>query len=354
MLDMGFEPQIRKIVEQIRPDRQTLMWSATWPKEVRELAREFLIDPIQIRIGSHDLQANNNITQIIDVCSEVEKLAKLRQILERTMNGSKILIFTQTKKEADQLTSRLRYDGWPALTIHGDKSQQERDWVLNEFKTGRSPIMIATDVAARGLDVKDVKLVINFDFPACSEDYIHRIGRTGRAGACGVAYSFFTDSNGKLAREIVSILAQTNQEPNSLLIQIAETSRSSGSGGPACSFSSFNFSQTNFQLFLSYLARRWGGGAGGRGGGRGGGAGGRGGGSVGRRVDPYAMSAASFSSVPPPAAYGGAGYAGVYPSGAYGPSQSSIGGGGGYAAYPPSSYGSAAYPPSAYGPPPYH
>eukprot|EP01103_Thecamoeba_quadrilineata_P011585 TRINITY_DN2794_c0_g1_i1.p1 TRINITY_DN2794_c0_g1~~TRINITY_DN2794_c0_g1_i1.p1 ORF type:complete len:515 (-),score=68.69 TRINITY_DN2794_c0_g1_i1:7-1551(-) len=156
MLDMGFEPQIRSIVNQIRPDRQTLMWSATWPKEVQALSREFLVDPCQTNIGSLDLTANINIRQIIHICQDTEKQPKLLKCLEEIMDGGKILIFCETKRGADYLTRQLRLEGWPALAIHGDKSQQERDWVLNEFKTGKSPIMIATDVAARGLGILQI------------------------------------------------------------------------------------------------------------------------------------------------------------------------------------------------------
>ena len=159
MLDMGFEPQIKKIVEQIRPDRQTLMFSATWPKEVQRLAQAYLKDFIQCTIGSLDLAANVNITQVVDVCSDFEKRQKLVQHLDHiSSNSGKVLIFVATKRTADDLTRFLRGDGWPALAIHGDKQQQERDWVLNEFKSGRSPIMIATDVASRGLGMFSLSL----------------------------------------------------------------------------------------------------------------------------------------------------------------------------------------------------
>ena len=152
MLDMGFEPQIRKIVDQIRPDRQTLMFSATWPKEVQRLANDYLHDFMQVTIGSLDLSANTNITQVVEVCSEFEKRGKLVKHLEMvSQKNGKVLIFVGTKRVADDLTKYLRQDGWPALAIHGDKQQQERDWVLKEFKEGNSPIMIATDVASRGL-----------------------------------------------------------------------------------------------------------------------------------------------------------------------------------------------------------
>ncbi|MCO5599529.1 hypothetical protein L7F22_053635 [Adiantum nelumboides] len=211
MLDMGFEPQIRKIVSQIRPDRQTLYWSATWPKEVEGLARQFLQNPYRVIIGSQDLKANHSILQIVEVVSEHEKYSKLAGLLERVMEGSKVLVFMETKRGCDQVTRQLRMDGWPALSIHGDKSQAERDWVLSEFRSGSSPIMTATDVAARGLDVKDIKYVINYDFPGSCEDYVHRIGRTGRAGAKGTAYTFFTAANAKHARELVAILKEAGQ-----------------------------------------------------------------------------------------------------------------------------------------------
>lgn len=153
MLDMGFEPQIRKIIGQIRPDRQTCMWSATWPKEVRQLAADYQSNWIQVNIGSLELSANHRITQIVEVVSDFEKRDKMLKHMETIMSdkNNKILVFTGTKRVADDITRFLRQDGWPALSIHGDKQQNERDWVLNEFKTGKSPIMVATDVASRGI-----------------------------------------------------------------------------------------------------------------------------------------------------------------------------------------------------------
>uniref|UniRef100_M8BN64 RNA helicase n=1 Tax=Aegilops tauschii TaxID=37682 RepID=M8BN64_AEGTA len=205
MLDMGFEPQIRKILAQIRPDRQTLYWSATWPREVETLARQFLQNPYkkaQIRPnlacarlkcwwhGAHrliDLSRQANLVlechvklkcwldnfvhpainilhvilcyamqQIVEVISDHEKYPRLSKLLSDLMDGSRILIFFQTKKECDKVTRQLRMDGWPALSIHGDKAQSERDYVLAEFKNGKSPIMAATDVAARGLGMFQV------------------------------------------------------------------------------------------------------------------------------------------------------------------------------------------------------
>ncbi|XP_076928152.1 DEAD-box ATP-dependent RNA helicase 20-like isoform X2 [Bidens hawaiensis] len=235
MLDMGFEPQIRKILSQIRPDRQTLYWSATWPKEVESLARQFLCNPYKVIIGSPALKANQSINQIVEVVTDVEKYTRLVKLLKEMMDGNRILIFVETKKGCDQVTRQLRMDGWPALSIHGDKSQDERDWVLAEFKSGRSLIMTATDVAARGLDVKGIKCVINYDFPTSLEDYVHRIGRTGRAGAKGIAVTFFTHSNVKHARELVNILQEAGQ---AVPVALSSMTRSMGPGGSGGSFRS--------------------------------------------------------------------------------------------------------------------
>ncbi|KAI6682818.1 hypothetical protein NL676_028731 [Syzygium grande] len=230
MLDMGFEPQIRKIITQIRPDRQTLLWSATWPREVEALARQFLTNPYKVIIGSPDLKANQSISQVIEVIKESEKYTRLIKLLKAVMDGSRILIFVETKKGCDHVTKQLRMDGWPALSIHGDKNQSEREWVLAEFKSGRSPIMTATDVAARGLDVKDIKCVINYDFPMTLEDYVHRIGRTGRAGAKGTAFTFFTDSNSRFAGELIKILQDAGQVVPPALSDLARSVSFYGSG----------------------------------------------------------------------------------------------------------------------------
>ncbi|CAN0878010.1 DEAD-box ATP-dependent RNA helicase 20 [Linum grandiflorum] len=230
MLDMGFEPQMRKIINQIRPDRQTLYWSATWPKEVEQLSRQFLYNPYKVIIGSEDLKANHSIRQHVDIVSENQKYNKLVKLLEDIMDGSRILIFMDTKKGCDQITRQLRMDGWPALSIHGDKSQAERDWVLSEFKSGKNPIMTATDVAARGLDVKDVKYVVNYDFPGSLEDYVHRIGRTGRAGAKGTAYTFFTAANARFAKELIGILEEAGQKVSPELASMGRGAPPTSSG----------------------------------------------------------------------------------------------------------------------------
>ncbi|KAF6164141.1 hypothetical protein GIB67_017725 [Kingdonia uniflora] len=212
MLDMGFEPQIRKIVKEIPARRQTLMFTATWPKEVRKIASDLLSNPVQVNIGNSDeLVANKSITQYVEVVTHMEKQRRLEQIIRSQEPGSKIIIFCSTKRMCDQLANSVTRQ-FGSAAIHGDKSQDERDSVLNQFRNGRTPILVATDVAARGLDVKDIRVVINYDFPNGVEDYVHRIGRTGRGGATGLAYTFFSDQNAKHAPDLIKILEGANQQ----------------------------------------------------------------------------------------------------------------------------------------------
>ncbi|XP_061715263.1 uncharacterized protein LOC133523606 isoform X1 [Cydia pomonella] len=229
MLDMGFEPQIRKIIEQIRPDRQVLMWSATWPKEIQTLAEDFLNDYIKVNIGSLNLSANNNIKQIIEICEEHEKEHKLTNLLKEISSerDNKVIVFVETKKKVDDIARAVRRNGHKALAIHGDKSQPERDAVLTEFRNGATTILIATDVAARGLDVEDVKFVVNFDYPNSSEDYIHRIGRTGRCQQSGTAYTYFTSGDSRQARALVAVLLETGQTPPAKLSDMARNNNGS-------------------------------------------------------------------------------------------------------------------------------
>ncbi|CAI4223209.1 unnamed protein product [Auanema sp. JU1783] len=230
MLDMGFEPQIRKIIGQIRPDRQTLMFSATWPKEVRSMASDFQKDAAFLNVGSLELSANHNITQCVDVLEESAKQPRMMELLNDIMGqpDCKTIIFVETKRKADELTRWMRRDGWPTLCIHGDKNQGERDWVLQEFKSGKTPILLATDVAARGLDVDDIKFVINYDYPNNSEDYVHRIGRTGRREQKGTAYTFFTHQNASKARDLIKVMTEAKQTIPQQLYDLA--GRAGGNG----------------------------------------------------------------------------------------------------------------------------
>merc|ERR1711904_150522 len=222
----------RKITSQIRPDRQTLMWSATWPNEVQRLAKDICKEnPVHINVGSLDLRAAHTIRQYVEVVKGEDRRGRLKRLLEKVMDGSRILIFADTKRDGDQLTREMRLDGWPALCIHGDKRQEERDWVMKEFKEGKSPILVATDVASRGLDVKDIKYVINYDFPNQIEDYIHRVGRTGRAGATGSSYTFFTQDKYRHAPDLIKVLEEASQPVPAELEKLAEGAGGGGDRG---------------------------------------------------------------------------------------------------------------------------
>lgn len=285
MLDMGFEPQIQRIVKTIPRQRQTLFFSATWPKEVKNIASQFVTNrTVHIFVGGVEdrLQANKAITQHVDIVQPFDKTARLQSILRSKPPGTKIIIFCSTKRMCDQLSRQLREFG--ASAIHGDKKQQERDWVLQSFKDGRSPIMCATDVAARGLDVPNVGAVINYDFPNGVEDYVHRIGRTGRAGLKGESYTFFTQADGKYARELIKLLQEAGQEVNPQLLGM----QGFGSGGGG--------------------RNRWGGGGGGGFGGGGGYGGGGGGGYGGGGGGGYSAPARSPYGGAPANGYGANGY----------------------------------------------
>ena len=216
MLDMGFEPQIRKIVAQISPERQTLMWSATWPKEIQTMAREFCKeDPVLITVGSSALQANPDVTQLVTVVeSESDKRGAFKSWLKSVFveGKSKMIIFSDTKRAADNLCRELTYNQYTALSLHGDKMQRERDQILRDFKDDKVQILVATDVAQRGLDIKAVDWVVNFDCPKTVEDYIHRIGRTGRAGAKGSAMTFVAqESDSAMMRDIAKVIKDVGQ-----------------------------------------------------------------------------------------------------------------------------------------------
>lgn len=233
MLDMGFEPQIRTLIKAIPRDRQTMMFSATWPREVRNLVQDYLHRPVYIQIGSHEATANKDITQEVVICSgQREKSENLLEILTID-RAERVIVFTNTKKLCESLASELWSSRIHCVTIHGDKEQRDRDQALHSFKTGRTPVMLATDVAARGLDIKGVKLVVNYDVAPCPDDHIHRIGRTGRAGVPGRAVTFLDHRESKEAREVMRSMEKAGQRVPENLRELADA------GNPGRSFSRF-------------------------------------------------------------------------------------------------------------------
>ena len=306
MLDMGFEPQIRRLVEKedMAPpsERQTLMFSATFPRNIQMLARDFLKDYIFLAVGRVG-STSENITQRVEYVEEEDKRSLLLDILsaDPTLEDRQhptpnlTLVFVETKRSADMLCNFLMSQRFNATSIHGDRTQREREYALASFRSGKTPILVATAVAARGLDIPNVGHVVNFDLPSDIDDYVHRIGRTGRAGNVGKATAFFNLQKDKsIVKELLEILTEAKQEVPAWLEQCRrEVERDSfgrgsygrGRGRGGSRGSAPRFGATDF--------RKEGGGFGGGGGGYGARAPSRGGDSYG-------------------ASYGGGGYGGGY------------------------------------------
>lgn len=239
MLDMGFEPQIRNIVEKCDmpsvDNRQTLMFSATFPRDIQHLAADFLKDYVFLSVGRVG-STSENITQKVLYVEDGEKRSALLDLLAVSNDGL-TLIFVETKRMADSLTDFLIMQGLKATAIHGDRSQAERERALAAFRSSRANLLVATAVAARGLDIPHVTHVINYDLPSDIDDYVHRIGRTGRAGNTGVATAFFNRGNKNVVKDLVDILTEANQEIPVFLTQVirevsgAKTNTRGGRGG---------------------------------------------------------------------------------------------------------------------------
>jgi ATP-dependent RNA helicase DDX46/PRP5 len=210
MFDMGFEPQIRMIIQNVRPDRQTVLFSATFPKQIEKLAKSILQFPLEIVVGERTT-VNKDITQYIEVHEDEEKFMRLLQLLGLLNERGSVLIFVDKQDKCDQLFQDLLKSGYPCLSLHGGKDQLDRDHTLHEFKTGMKTVMVATSVAGRGLDVPDIICVVNYNCPNHVEDYVHRVGRTGRAGRKGVAYTFLLPSEDQYAPMVKTILEKAHQ-----------------------------------------------------------------------------------------------------------------------------------------------
>ncbi|WP_323140216.1 DEAD/DEAH box helicase [Massilia phyllosphaerae] len=207
MLDMGFLPDLQRIINLLPKKRQNLMFSATFSPEIKKLASSFLNDPLTIEVARSNA-TNTAITQILYKVDEAQK-ADVVQHLIRSRGLKQVLVFSNTKIGASRLSRTLEQAGIKASAIHGDKTQQERIAALDAFKNGEIDVLVATDVAARGLDITDLPCVINYDLPYNAEDYVHRIGRTGRAGATGDALSVYSDKDERLLADIEKLIKQT-------------------------------------------------------------------------------------------------------------------------------------------------
>lgn len=224
MFDMGFEPQVMKIINNVRPGRQTVLFSATFPKQMESLARKILQKPLEITVGGRSVVAPE-IDQQVEVREESTKFNRLLEILGQTYNeddDARTLIFVDRQEAADNLLFNLRMKGYVAMSLHGGKDQVDRDQAITDFKNGVIPIVIATSVAARGLDVKLLKLVLNYDAPNHLEDYVHRAGRTGRAGNKGTCITFITPEQEKYSVDIEKALTASGANVPSELRAMSE------------------------------------------------------------------------------------------------------------------------------------
>ncbi|HEY8309804.1 MAG TPA: DEAD/DEAH box helicase [Gemmatimonadaceae bacterium] len=206
MLDMGFAPQINRVVAEIPKYRQTMLFSATMPPEVEALSRKYLRKPHVVQVGRRSMPAAG-VTHAVYPVPRVRKTQLLTELLKDKAMDS-VLIFTRTKHGADRVVRDLRQTGIEATAMHGDKTQKERTKALEEFKSGAIRVLVATDVAQRGLDISGITHVINFDVPQEPEDYVHRIGRTGRAASSGDAYTLMSPDEIAMVRTIERVIGQ--------------------------------------------------------------------------------------------------------------------------------------------------
>jgi ATP-dependent RNA helicase RhlE len=207
MLDMGFAPQINKIVAQIHPYRQTLLFSATMPPEVEALARKYLRKPVVVQVGRRS-QAAASVRHFVYPVPGAKKTALLTHLLGELGASDSILVFTRTKHGADRVVSHLEDNGIKADALHADKSQGQREQALAKFKDGKTRVLVATDIAQRGLDISGITHVVNYDVPQQAEDYVHRIGRTGRAAKEGDAFTFMSTEEIGMVRTIERVIGQ--------------------------------------------------------------------------------------------------------------------------------------------------
>jgi len=232
MLDMGFMPDLKRILALLPKQRQNLMFSATFSNDIKRLADDFLTKPQLIEVARSNA-TNDNVTQKVYSVAQSDKEALLIQLL-KAASAQQVIIFTKTKITASRLSRSLEREGIAADAIHGDKTQQERIKALDAFKAGTCTALVATDVAARGLDITELPMVINYEIPSAPEDYVHRIGRTGRAGASGIAISFVSPEEEKYMLEIEKLIKR--QIPKEV-IAIEKTSSRARPGASASTHS---------------------------------------------------------------------------------------------------------------------
>ncbi|GGC16889.1 RNA helicase [Marivita lacus] len=233
MLDMGFIHALRRIAPKLGTPRQTMLFSATMPKQMEELSKSYLTDPKKVQVSPPG-KAADKVTQSVHHISKADKPAKLREILSRDMDAL-TLVFARTKHGAEKLMKSLVADGYNASSIHGNKSQGQRDRAIKAFRDGEIKVLVATDVAARGIDIPGVAYVVNYELPDVPDNYVHRIGRTARAGREGEAIAFCAPDEADLLRQIeklmkIEIVVASGQAPKDPVARKPQT-RGQGRGG---------------------------------------------------------------------------------------------------------------------------
>ena len=235
MFDMGFEPQVMRIISNMRPDKQTVMFSATFPRQMEALARKILTQPLEIQVGGRSVVCKD-VEQEVVVLEEFQKFSKLLELLGLFQEKGSVLVFVERQESADYLVKDLMRSSYPSMALHGGMDQSDRDTTLTDFRNGVTPLLVATSVAARGLDVKNLVLVINYDCPNHYEDYVHRCGRTGRAGNKGNAATFITPDQAKFSGEILKAVelsgAQVPDELSEMWKSYVEQMKSEGKFKP--------------------------------------------------------------------------------------------------------------------------
>jgi ATP-dependent RNA helicase RhlE len=206
MLDMGFAPQVKKIVATVPRDRQTMMFTATLDKRMQQIAADYMSEPTLVRCKENEVEPAS-IDQRAHRVNKAEKDALLLSVLSEAEEAT-VLVFTRTRRTASQVTRKLKANNVEAEEIHSDISQRNRERTIARYRAGNFNVLVATDIAARGLDVASITHVINYDLPDCASDYVHRIGRTGRAGRSGIAHSFVSDDQRHLVRDIERLIGR--------------------------------------------------------------------------------------------------------------------------------------------------
>lgn len=228
MVRMGCEKQVLKIAELCRPDRQMIIWVTSWTKKLRPLVEDFVDDYIEINFAKAPMPVENSLEMTVDVCQEEEKVAKLVELFDDVLKekSDRAVVFANTKLKADEIAWKVRQRGWPAIGLHGKKTREERDWILSMFRGGAGKVLVTTDVIVQELTLENVRLVVNYDCPDCTEVYVHRARHVKRPGVSGVVHTFIVPTQQRQARTLIEVLEDGMQPVRPELRNMTKSVRS--------------------------------------------------------------------------------------------------------------------------------